>query len=377
MLSRSIDFLLNNAGCVIQYRLKKEILGTITPDEEEQLLSQIYETENMRLLRTYVKPSGYIGSGMHSWDNWRGEVLHRTPLEDGETACRLLGNYRIPKEHPIVRNLLSVLTDENALEKEFSYIPPEVTRFRQRFVGINNGNCLMTLVYTMRALLGAGDDLKDIIDYQALALKGFERILTIDSISDVTQISENRRQKYNYPLMKTDEYFPNSYTLSLLAHSQSWRSETAISTLSSAINRINEIMTENTNIHVKIENKRFVPYFALVRPYRAFHPDTIDTINYRRPLTEMAMLGAGESIHVLKETKENILNALDQNGVLRMNLKKANNPRYSPKSLLYPTPYTDVRLEENYKQKYALDCDMTFWAVELLHWLEKKGINRL
>lgn len=370
MLSKSIDFLLENAGSVIRYRLKKEILQSITPSEEEKLLSEIAGNENMRLLNTYVQPSGYIGRGMHSWDNWRGEVLHHTPLEDGETACRLLSNYRIPKTHPLVKNLLNVLSDENALREEFSYIPPEVTRFRQRFVGINNGNCLMTLVYTMRAMLGAGDDDGEIIAYQKTALKGFERILEIGGISDVTQVRERKSQRYNYPLMKTDEYFPNAYTLAFLAYTNAWRTEDNKRMMARALNRINEIMEPDTNIHVKIENKRFVPYFALARPYRAFHTDLIDTINYRRPLTEMAMLGVGDEIHVLSETKDNILNSIGSDGILRMNLKSAHNPRYSPRSLVYPTPYTDVRLEEDYKKKYALECDLTFWAVEILHLME-------
>jgi len=39
-LSKSIDFLLENAGPVIQYRLRKEILQNITAAEEEVLLNK-------------------------------------------------------------------------------------------------------------------------------------------------------------------------------------------------------------------------------------------------------------------------------------------------------------------------------------------------
>ena len=92
--SKSVDFLLENAGPVIQYRLHKEILKDIDKNEEENLLNQVYEMPWFQLLKTYVKPNGYIGSGMHSWDNWRGTVLHETPLQDGESAARLLSYYR-------------------------------------------------------------------------------------------------------------------------------------------------------------------------------------------------------------------------------------------------------------------------------------------
>lgn len=65
-LSKSIDFLLENSGPVIQYRLRKEILNDISTVEEENLLEQIYQTPHFKLLQTYIKPNGYIGSGMHS-----------------------------------------------------------------------------------------------------------------------------------------------------------------------------------------------------------------------------------------------------------------------------------------------------------------------
>lgn len=74
-LTKSIDFLLENAGPVIRYRLRKEILHDLDKTEEENLLEQIYQTPHFKLLQTYVKADGYIGSGAHSWDNWRGTVL--------------------------------------------------------------------------------------------------------------------------------------------------------------------------------------------------------------------------------------------------------------------------------------------------------------
>ena len=94
-LTKSIDFLLEEAGPVIQYRLRKEILNDISTNEEEKLLEKIYQTPHFMRLQNYVKPSGYIGSGMHSWDNWRGLKLHETPLQDGETAKQQHAYYRI------------------------------------------------------------------------------------------------------------------------------------------------------------------------------------------------------------------------------------------------------------------------------------------
>ena len=68
-LQKSIDFLLENAGPVIQYRLRKEILQSITPLEEENLLEQIYQTPYFKLVESYAKPNGFIGVGMHGHTN--------------------------------------------------------------------------------------------------------------------------------------------------------------------------------------------------------------------------------------------------------------------------------------------------------------------
>ncbi|MBR6762544.1 MAG: hypothetical protein IKM13_02210 [Clostridia bacterium] len=370
-LEKSVDFLLEYAGPVIRYRLKKEILGDISPGEEEALLNEICALPMMMELMDYVKPNGYIGSGMHSWDNWRGQVLHKTPLQDGETAARLLSNYRIPKQHPLVADYVKALRDEEILRQEFSYIPPEITRFENRFLGLENGNSLMALVYTMEAMLGYGDDFLDTRDFQEICLEGFR---TLGRIGDISEITRERKTagRYHYPYIEADTPFPDSYTLAMLAYTRNWRTPERVAMLTHSLNHAGEIMKPDTNIHVKIGNKYMAPCFALTRPILPFHPDTIQTITYRRLLSEIAMLGVGRNVAVIRESEENIRNAMDENGVLRMNFSLPHNKRYSPKALTYPTAYVDVRLEADYKNHRALDCDLTFWAVEFLTLLDKK-----
>ena len=99
---------------------------------------------------------------------------------------------------------------------------------------------------------------------------------------------------------------------------------------------------------------------------RHFKADLIDNITYRRLLTEIALLGVGESVGVIRDSAANIESAIGDDGILRMNFDLPHNKRYSPKKIEYPTPYNDVRLEPDYKRKYALECDLTFWAVQFL-----------
>lgn len=370
--ANSIDFLLENAGPVIRYRLRKEILGDLTPAEEEKLLEQIYELPHFKLVQGYAKPDGYIGSGMHSWDNWRGRVLHETPLQDGENAARLLSYYRIPKEHPLVAGFVSAMRDEEILREEFSYIPPEIPRYENRFVGLNNGNCLAALLYTMQAMLGYGDDYEELREFQQIAIRGFERVSRAPSLETMTKYNPDAKRKYNYPYIEAEEYFPDAYTLAMLAYTKSWRTEENVRMLAEALNHINAIMKPDNNMHVRICGRYMAPCFALVRPIKAFRTDRIDTINYRRTLSEIAMLGVGRGADVLRESAANVEEALDGDGVLRMRFDVAHNKRYSPLHVEYPSPYGEVRLEADYGRERAWDCELTFWGVEFLERVEER-----
>lgn len=357
-LSKSIDFLLENAGAVIQYRLRKEILQDITPIEEENLLEQIYQTPNFELVQSYVKPNGYIGSGAHSWGKWRGVIYQPTYLADGEASARLLSNYAVPKTHPIVAGFVNAMRDEEALRRVFSYIPPEIVRFDTRYLGLRSGGSLMVLIYTMQALLGYGDD-DYVKPFQEISLDAFCSILSLNSLDDITKPHKTKGFQY----IEADTYFPCSYHLTTLAYTQAWRTLENVKTISNALNHLNTIMRDNNSVSVKVGNKYYGPLWAFGRPLRPFNADTVDTVMYRRPLTEIAMLGVGESVGVIRESAANVRQTIGTDGILKTKFKGSS---FSP----YPTAYVDVRLEADHKRKYALECDLTFWAVQFLTLIE-------
>lgn len=361
-LSKSIDFLLKNAGAVIKYRLLKEILRDITPTEEENLLEQIYQTPNFKLVESYVKSNGYIGSGAHSWDNWRGVKLHETPLQDGETAARLLSYYAIPKTHAMIINFVNAMRDEETLQKEFSYIPPEIPRFEKRFIGLKSGGSLMVTIYAIQALLGYGDDeyVKSFLD---TSLEAFCSLLSVNSLEDIA--IPHKTKDFSY--IEADTYFPCSYHLTTLAYTQSWRTPENVKAIANAINHLNEIMRDDNNLSVKVGSKYYGPGWAFGRPFKPFTTDRVETVMYRRPLTEIAMLGVGENVGVIRESAVHVREALDADGILRTKFKKSS---FSP----YPTAYVDVVLEPDHKRKWALECDLTFWAVQFLTLVE--GIKK-
>lgn len=359
-ISKSIDFLLENAGDVIQYRLHKEILKDISKAEEENLLQKVMQTPYYKLVESYVKPNGYIGIGMHSWDKFK-----QTPLQDGEAAARLLSNYAIPKDSKIIMSFIAAMRNDEILEEEFSYYNPEITRFENRFLGLNNGGGLMVLIYTMQALLGYGDE-SQVKPFVETSFNAFESILHINDLSDITKFSPNLKKKYNYPYIEEDVYFPCQYHLETLASTNSWRNEKSVGTLINAINHHDKIMKTNNNMHIKIKNNYYGPLWAYVRPFEPFTINEPAYVALRKTITALAKVG-GIKIDVVKKSVDVVKEQMQADGILRVKFETTYKKKYFKSNMAYPGPYSEIALEVNHKTDTQLWCDLTFWAVQLLH----------
>jgi hypothetical protein len=377
-LAKSIDFLLENAGPVIQYRLKKEILQTITKTEEENLLAQIYQLPYFKLVESYAKPNGFIGEGIHGYTNWRGRKFHETPFQDGESAAKLLVYYAVPKNHPLVTGLISAYRNDAVLYEEYSKRPPaEFRGFQSRNVGLRQGGGLNTLLYTLQAMLGYGDD-GYATHFQEISLDAFAAMLQISNIEEITEDARKKKGNFYYHYVTEDKFLPCCYHLATLAYTQSWRSPANIKLLSNAINHINnDLINETEGVLVKGGTGYIGAFGLMVRPHPPFTVDvTNGVVMHRRLLTEMAMTGAGRQIEVLSQSAMALEEALQKDGILRLNYEsEAQKKGFAGGKYKAAGGYGEVFLEPDYKKKRALDCDLTFWAVQFL-WL-MEGCSRL
>ena len=363
-MSKSIDFLLENAGDVIKYRLRKEILGNLSKSEETGFLEKITNTPQYKLLESYRKANGYIGIGMHSWDKFK-----ETPLQDGEAAARLIHNYAIPKDTPIVADFAKALTDDAILEHEFSYYNPETARFKNRHIGTKNGSSLQLTIDTCVALIGYGELIERTTQ---ISYNAFMSMLSLNSLDDITTYNPNLKRKYNYPCITPDTYLPCLYHLQVLSHTQSWRDEASIRRLAAALNHMNEIMTDDNAVAVKIGGKFAGAGWSLVHPFKPYTPNFKNAIPcHRRTLTDFAKLGVGNDYEVLKISAENLMEDLSADGILRMKYKNSTEKRGYKSGLIWTTPYSEGGLEPEYKSDLNIYCDLTFWAVEFLHHYNK------
>ena len=367
-LSKSIDFLLENGGDVLKYRLHKEILKDLSKIEEENYLEKVMQTPHYKLLESYVKANGYIGIGMHSWDKFK-----ETPLQDGEAAARILANYAIPKESSIIKNFIKAIRDDEILRQEFSYYKPEIARFENRFLGLNSGGGLMVLIYACQALLGYGDD-EEVKPFVNTSYNAFASLLHINSLDDITISKPHLKKKYNYPYIEHDTYFPCQYHLETLAHTTSWRSCDNNTKLIKAINHHDKIMKEDNNLHVKIMNTYYVPLWPYVRPFKAFDTTNTTDVALRKTITHLAMIG-GSKIDVVRKSVDAIKEALQKDGILRVEFESPYHKKCFKSNMKYPGPYSEVSLETNHKTDTAIWCELTFWAIQLVNILNIQDAN--
>lgn len=366
MLNKSINFLLENAGAIIQYRLRKEILQNITKTEEENLLEQVYQTPYFKLVESYVKPNGIIG-GFSIMDKDKD-----TRLQDCEAAARLLSYFSVPKNHPIVSNFVAALRNDDILREELTFDGG----YAGRFDSINNGNATMAVIYVMQAMLGYGDDYDDLRDFQDVCLKGFYNILNVSSLDEI--IKYNPKIGKNAPYIDSNAFYPNMYTLAMLAYTQSWRTDKNVRMMADFFNHLDKIVESGSQVGgvSRLINGRLrCTSAAFTSLVRAFDPAIMDTIIYRRMLTEIAMLDVGLDAEVIAKSAFMVDAAIDGEGILRLHFDLPHNKRYSPRYLEYPTKYADVRLEPFYeprkREPLGLLCDLTFWAVQFLTLVNK------
>lgn len=85
MKQKMIDFLLTHANPSIQLRIKKEILYSITEEEEKSLQEQILNEKIVRFIGDKQLDNGWIGLGFHGSNKNAGQY------DNQETGTKYLG----------------------------------------------------------------------------------------------------------------------------------------------------------------------------------------------------------------------------------------------------------------------------------------------
>jgi hypothetical protein len=351
MKQRIIDFLLNNADSSIILRIKEEIIGTISKKEEKELLEKILIQKNVQTIINSQKPDGWFGNSFHGQSPKLGAGMY----DNMEVGLRYLVEKGFPPENEYISKAVNSFFYKEAFDPVYRVKKPKIpdTDYSYTASGLYLPRSSIIIRAGYEDILQKNDiiDLKHDIDF---SLMTFTNVLNYKNVEDVI---ETHRKKLCF---KKDIIWPCIYHLRILAHSQAWRNKKNISILADSINHLLSFKHSNEMIYTYI-NRQFVgPCFAFINSQIQILK-IMDKKDISLDIMELfARCGIIKQITVLKTKYEYLLSLIDDNLVINIDKPKDNGW----------SPYFGFALEEDWKTKTKIQCDLLFRVLLIMHYME-------
>lgn len=345
LFQKSISFLLANANPSIKLRVKKEILGSITAEEEKKLQAEILEEKILCLIADKQQENGWIGLGFHGPNKNAGQY------DNQEVATKYMGEKGL-NGTTLLNRAMDAFVSMNPSELYHEKNGKVYSEFTTPAYGPNITRCACIA----RAHY---DDVINIEPQVDVALESFRRVTEVDSILEVSRPTKNIR------LFNENERWPCHYHLEILAFTDSWKTEDNISMLGESFRQLMrtdrpEIMNTNVACWVghPVGPAMYYPEgFSISTDTDVSHIVRLDKVEW------MVRCGLYNHIPKLKEEVQYILESFDQDGICRLAVNEKEFRGWSP--------YFGLQLETDWKSKIRRACDITFRALLILHYANK------
>ena len=344
--SKSINFLLEHANSSIKLRVKKEILGSISLDEQKLLIAQITEEPIYKLIAACQKENGWLGNGFHGPNKDAG------PYENQEVGTKWLAEKAVGKDDPVLKRAMDAFATTELTDLCYRTKGKYYDEFRYAANGQNLIRCA--------CIARAGyDDIIDIKPQIQLALDSFKRVLEVDSILDITRIKKvNGKEKR---VFNDNEKWPCYYLLDILAHTGSWKTNENIQMLAKAVKKL--MRTDRPECQVGGDS--WVGYvlgtvgclkegYSLGYDYDDVHYIYLDRVEW------LCRCGLAPYVPQLQVEVELLKNSIDERGICRANADE--------NQLKTIGTYSGQQLETDWKTDTRKLCDITFRALLILYY---------
>jgi len=211
---KMIDFLLENANPSIKLRVKKEVLNSLSKEEEDIFQAQIMQEPNIQKIIACQKENGWIGTGFHDY------------LDSQEGGTKYLGEkglFGTPVLNRAMDAFATIPLNDSSYSRKETYI--------DEFKYVACGPDLIRCACIARA---GYDGVIDITPQIQLSIDSFKRVLEVDSVLDIVRPV----QKGKKLVFKHYEKWPCRYHLDILAHTDSWKNENNIKIIADSINKL-------------------------------------------------------------------------------------------------------------------------------------------
>lgn len=329
-----IDELLRIGGPSIEYRTRHEVLG-----EEPESCGMV------KLQRAIVEDP--VVQGVLSWsrpDGWLGNTFHgRNGIEAG---IRILCEKGLSRRHPVLSKAL------DALEVGDARLHQGIGRVGRALdeAGLGGSEMIRAAVFAY-----AADEQRACVRAQiAEALRGFESVLAVGSVDEITEQYGGRR------IFRKGVRWPSVYHLRLLAYTRSWRTSERIGKLARAVERLVEL-SPVPEIYLRRGSQLMVPASFAMGDFAA---NLGETEGYGRMLwfqraELLARLGVVPFVPALRAQVGHLAEALED-GLFR---QRANHPSFKTWGT-----YAGLALERDWRAASRRTADLTFRALLILHY---------
>lgn len=354
MKDRMIAFLLENANPSIKLRVKKEVLGDISHDEEKAWQTQILNEKLPAFMAQKQQPNGWIGLGFHGSDKNSGQY------DNQETATKYMGEKSLKGTELLDRAMDAFITTE--LPNHRCEVKGKVyNEFTVPAYGANLIRCACI------ARAGYADSI-DIEPQIGVALESFRRVTEVDSIFDVSRPGKRFR------LFNENERWPCRYHLEGLAFTDLWKSEDNIKMLAESFRCLMRTdRPEITSTPVACWVGHAVgPMWYLNEGYSVFtdalgFPDQSGVRRVNLEKTEwLCRCGLYPYLPQLKDAVGYIEEHIDGDGVCRVPFYEGEFRNWGP--------YAGLQLETDWRSKKRRACDVTFRALLIMHYAANPAI---
>ena len=347
---KAVDFLLQNANPSIKLRVKKEILGSIIPEEEADLIAEITEEPIYKLIAACQKENGWLGNGFHGPNKDAG------PYENQEVGVKYLAEKAVGRDNITLKRAMDAFVTTELTDLCYRTKGKYFDEFRYAANGQNLIRCA--------CIARAGyDDIIDIKPQIQLALDSFKRVLEVDSILDITRIKKVSGKEKR--VFNDYEKWPCYYHLDILAHTTSWRTEDNIKMLAESVKKL--MRTDRPECQVGGDS--WVGYvlgtvgclkegYSLGYDKEGVHYTYLDRVEW------LCRLGLATYIPELQEEVKLLKNSIDEFGICRATVDE--------NQLKGISAYGGQQLEVDWKSDTRKLCDITF-RVLLIMFYSKKG----
>ena len=257
-MKHMIDFLYNNAGSTIIYRIKKEILNDITNQEACELQRKILQEKDIQYILNNRQKDGWLGTCFHS--RMRGAKN----LDVCEAALKFLQEKGVSLEHEVFDNLCHAYFTRDKND-------PIYDGFEKYYDVYDFAAWGLWLIRAAGLARIGKEESEGMTKAIKLSLNSFFDVLNYSCIEEACSVSKNGTYYFSKGVL-----WPCKYHLEILAYTHGWRSQDNIKRLAMAIDHLFTISEPGKPIYTKIKNSYHSPCDEFIKsPISQFRADNM------------------------------------------------------------------------------------------------------